>query len=335
MLISDGFAAHETIPIWSFCFENNILLARLPAHTSHKLQPLDVAVFGPLKTAYRDQAERLERAGTNTIGKEHFTALYSPARERAITKKNIIAGWAKSGLFPLNPERVLKDIAKPPPAPPALTIVQPITVDATPRLLSEVIQTPATPVSRETLVPILDLVKQDPQDELSKQRQQRLINKIAKAAQVSFAKDVLQQDHIRFLVKMNDESKPRRDAKADKLAKGEGKVISYEDLDAKRAEKEAARQAKLAKANGKGKRGRKRKSAEADESEAGEITADIPKRAKRRRNRKTDQAEEERTAKMARMSEDTEPKAPDPKAPEALMTEAQQPRAPEVWMGEV
>jgi len=309
------------------------LPGRLPSHTSHKLQPLDVAVFGPLKTAYRDQAERLERAGTNTIGKEHFTALYSPARERAITKKNIIAGWAKSGLFPLNPERVLKDIAKPP-APPVLTIVQLITIEATPRLLSEVIQTPATPVSRETLVPILNLVKQDPQDELSKQRQQRLINKIAKAAQIYLAKDVLQQDHIRFLVKMNDESKPRRDAMADILAKGERKVISYEDLDAKRAEKEAVRQAKLAKANGKGKRGRKRKSAEADESEAGERTADNPKRAKRRRNRKTGQAEEERTAKMARMSEDTEPKAPDPKAPEALMSDAQQPRAPEAQIGE-
>ena len=29
-------------------------------------------------------------------------------------KKNILAGWAKCGLEPFNPDRVLKDIPKPP-----------------------------------------------------------------------------------------------------------------------------------------------------------------------------------------------------------------------------
>jgi hypothetical protein len=29
-------------------------LCRLPSHTSHKLQPCDVAVFAALKAAYRD-----------------------------------------------------------------------------------------------------------------------------------------------------------------------------------------------------------------------------------------------------------------------------------------
>jgi hypothetical protein len=51
-----------------FCFENNIILCRLPSHTSHELQPCDVAAFGPLKAAYRDQVERMERGGVNTIG---------------------------------------------------------------------------------------------------------------------------------------------------------------------------------------------------------------------------------------------------------------------------
>jgi hypothetical protein len=62
-------------------------------------------VFAPLKAAYRDQVEQLERGGVGTIGKSHFTYLYYPARTRAFTKKNILAGWAKSGLFPFNPDR--------------------------------------------------------------------------------------------------------------------------------------------------------------------------------------------------------------------------------------
>lgn len=92
MLICDGFGMHETLEVLKFCFENNIILAGLPSYTSYKLQPCNVAVFTLLKTAYRDQAERLERAGTNIIGKEYFTSLYNSVRERAITKKNILVG---------------------------------------------------------------------------------------------------------------------------------------------------------------------------------------------------------------------------------------------------
>jgi len=86
MLICDGFGTHETLEILEFCFESNIILCRIPSHTSHKLQPYNIAVFGPLKTAYRGQVERLERGDVNTIGKEHFTSLYSPARKRALTE---------------------------------------------------------------------------------------------------------------------------------------------------------------------------------------------------------------------------------------------------------
>jgi len=94
-------------------FENHILLCRLPSHTSHKLQPCDVGVFALLKSAYRDEVERLYRGGLDTVGKEHFTSLYAPARQKAITK-NVLAGWAATGLFPFNPERVLRHTPKPP-----------------------------------------------------------------------------------------------------------------------------------------------------------------------------------------------------------------------------
>jgi hypothetical protein len=75
ILISDGFETHESLDVFKFCFENNIVLCRLPSHTSHKLQPCDVSVFGPLKTAYREQVEHLERRGANAVNKEHFVLL--------------------------------------------------------------------------------------------------------------------------------------------------------------------------------------------------------------------------------------------------------------------
>jgi hypothetical protein len=59
MLICDGFGSHDTFEFLEYCWTNHIIPVYLPSHTSHKLQPWDVAVFGP--AAYRDQVELLER----------------------------------------------------------------------------------------------------------------------------------------------------------------------------------------------------------------------------------------------------------------------------------
>jgi len=110
ILINDGFVAHESAEVLKFCFENNIILCRLPSHTSHVLQPCHVAVFGPLKTAYREQVGRLLRGGSGTVSKEHFTMLYSRARDAAFISRNIKSGWSKTGLYPLNPDQVLREV---------------------------------------------------------------------------------------------------------------------------------------------------------------------------------------------------------------------------------
>jgi hypothetical protein len=110
-----------------------------------------------LKGFYRDEAERLFQGGANTVGKQDFTSLYSPAREKAFTKRNITAAWAAYGLFPLNPDRVLRVTLKPP-------------AQSTPRAdeirvgfyyQDEVPQTPVTPVSIEGLASLHNLIRQD------------------------------------------------------------------------------------------------------------------------------------------------------------------------------
>ncbi|KAF1922990.1 uncharacterized protein M421DRAFT_76519, partial [Didymella exigua CBS 183.55] len=74
------------------CLANNIIVCCLPSYTPHKLQPCDVGPFAPLKTAYRDQVERLNRGGVDMVSKEHFTYLYSPAQDRDMNKRNVQAG---------------------------------------------------------------------------------------------------------------------------------------------------------------------------------------------------------------------------------------------------
>ncbi|KAL2040388.1 hypothetical protein N7G274_006831 [Stereocaulon virgatum] len=85
---------------------------------------------------------------------------------------------------------------------------------------------------------------------------QRHVQKLASAAQISFAKQTLFQDQNRILPKVNNEAKVRRSTRS--VVLGKAKVMSYEDLEQARAKRAAKEKATVNK--GKGKRGRKRKS---------------------------------------------------------------------------
>ena len=205
VLICDGFGTHETLEFLEFCFESNIILCRLPSHTSHKLQPCDVGVFAPLKGFYRDEVDRLFRGGANTVGKDHFTSLYSPAREKAFTKRNIIAAWAACGLFPFNPDRVLRKTPKPPAQ---LTVPRADEIEVGNCLQDELPQTPVTPVSAESFMSLHNLIKQDAHvlNEMSIPRLQRHVDKLANAGQTSLAYCAILKEEIQLLTKMNNEA---------------------------------------------------------------------------------------------------------------------------------
>lgn len=290
ILVCDGFGTHEALETLEFFFENNISLCRLPSHTSHKLQPCDVAVFSPLKAAYRNEVDQLERGGVGMIGKQHFTYLYSPTRERALTKRNILAGWRASGLYPFNPDRVLTAIPKPVPEP-SVPILETCEINHDPQ--GEVLQ---TPVTTEALISLHDLIKQDAhtEDDMSKQRLQRHLQKFANAAQTCFAERDLQREQIHFLRKINNEAKIRRSTKS--LILGKARVMSYEDLEEARA-KRAAKDA--AKAKGNSKRDRK---CEIPEPEPGESAAGKAKPSRKRKTSKPEPNAVEPTAKVARIN---------------------------------
>jgi hypothetical protein len=152
--ICDGFGSHETLEILELCLTNNIILCRLPFRTSHKLQLCDVGLFAPLKTA------------------KSILPIYTFL---PLTQRNIRSGWAATGLYPFNPDIVLRDIPKP-----QAEIVVPRTAttitntqDAPPQTLV----TPVTPVTAEALTSLHDMIKQDTHvPDQTKMRIQKLAN---------------------------------------------------------------------------------------------------------------------------------------------------------------
>ena len=82
----------------------------MPPHTSHLLQPLDVACFSPLKTAYGSLVQDLARQGIFHVDKSDFLAMYQQARTTVFTEQNIKSGFRATGLIPFNPDRVLSSL---------------------------------------------------------------------------------------------------------------------------------------------------------------------------------------------------------------------------------
>ena len=102
----------------------------------------------------------------------------------------------KGGLFPFNPNRVLRDTPKPLTA---LDVPKACEVAISSYPEGDTVQTPVTPVTpstTEALVSLQDLINQDAcaLDEKSRQRLRRHVEKFANAAKLSFAERALQKE---------------------------------------------------------------------------------------------------------------------------------------------
>lgn len=161
----------------------------------------------------------MSQGEANTVGKQHFTSLYNRAFEQALTSWNIKSGWSKTGLYLLNPKRVLRDIQKPVAEP----YVPKNVVKVEFRLKDGV---PPTPVTSEALTSLPRQIGYDDcsSDEQSKHRVQNFSN----AAQKAFAERALLLDENRFLFEQNNESTCRQSARSRVVDKA--KVMSYEDI---------------------------------------------------------------------------------------------------------
>ncbi|XP_065315207.1 uncharacterized protein LOC135924087 [Gordionus sp. m RMFG-2023] len=67
LLILDNHSSHCSISVINYCRSNGIVILTLPPHCSHKLQPLDKAVYGPLKKFYNGAIDTWMR---NHVGQQ-------------------------------------------------------------------------------------------------------------------------------------------------------------------------------------------------------------------------------------------------------------------------
>ena len=92
------------------CRENDITLFCLPPHTTHALQPLDVAVFKSLKDSFAEAVRELSFTRKNFIvSKRESARVVKCPLDQAFSTTNVKSGFTKCGIYPFKPDAVAKN----------------------------------------------------------------------------------------------------------------------------------------------------------------------------------------------------------------------------------
>lgn len=103
LLIMDNHESHITYDVIKLAKDNHVKLLTLPPHTSHKLQPLDKSVYGPLKTFYNESCRKflLNNPG-GRISIYDIPEILGNAYPQALTPKNCVSAFTNTGICPFN-----------------------------------------------------------------------------------------------------------------------------------------------------------------------------------------------------------------------------------------
>lgn len=113
ILIGDNLSSHINPNVLDLCRKNNISFIALPPNSTHLTQPLDVAYFHPMKIAWRAIITNWKTKGKGRkapcIPKDEFPKLLNQlmAKMSQNGANNLISGFRKTGIYPLNKQVVL------------------------------------------------------------------------------------------------------------------------------------------------------------------------------------------------------------------------------------
>ena len=103
LVLLDNHESHMSIDVIDHCKLNGVILLTFPPHCSHKLQPLDRSVFGPLKKYMNAASDGWMRSHPGkTMSIYDIPGIAAVALPMAATPVNIKSGFAVSGIFPFD-----------------------------------------------------------------------------------------------------------------------------------------------------------------------------------------------------------------------------------------
>ena len=109
-MILDGYGSYLNYEFYEYVQKHCIELFRLPLHSTHLTQPLDVGCFQPFKHYHAEAIDDAIRSGSGDFGRLEFLAKFQFMRTQTFKKSTIKSAFKNTGLIPYNSEIVLQKI---------------------------------------------------------------------------------------------------------------------------------------------------------------------------------------------------------------------------------
>jgi len=102
LLFLDNHESHVSVACLDLAKDNGITMLTFPPHCSHKLQPLNHSVYGPLKKFFNASCDSWLMSNPCPMTIYDISSIVNLPYSQAFTPKNIKAGFAVTGIEPYN-----------------------------------------------------------------------------------------------------------------------------------------------------------------------------------------------------------------------------------------
>lgn len=104
LLLLDNHEAHKYFPALQFASANNVVLVSFAPHTTNKMQPLDVCIYGPIKKYFEQELSSFQKTHLGRIINQYdIGKLFAGAYVKGASVQNAVQGFKKPGIWPYNP----------------------------------------------------------------------------------------------------------------------------------------------------------------------------------------------------------------------------------------
>lgn len=104
LLLLDNYGAHLSVEAIDLALDHGIIMLSFPPKCTHRMQPLDVTVFGPFKAMFTVKHDAWKKSNIGVLfDLHHVPLIVGQCLDVVLTPKTIKSGFRITGVYPFDP----------------------------------------------------------------------------------------------------------------------------------------------------------------------------------------------------------------------------------------
>jgi len=103
LLLLDSHTSHLSIEVIDMAIDAGITMLSFPPHCTHRMQPLDVTVYGPFKTMFSRQCQNWMKSHSS-LQFYDIVLIAEQCLNACVTQRNVKNGFKITGIYEYNPD---------------------------------------------------------------------------------------------------------------------------------------------------------------------------------------------------------------------------------------